>query len=55
MKNGKQHYGLFCLCLLPRKGHRQSSSDSPLRIAEFVNSVPQLVSVSDCRNLVSKG
>lgn len=28
-------------CLPPRKGHRRSSSDSPLGIAEFVNSVPQ--------------
>lgn len=47
-------------CLPPRKGHRRSSSDSPLGISEFVNSVPQLVtsqlvSVSDRRNLVSGG
>lgn len=41
------------LCLPPRKGHRRSSSDSPLGISEFVNSVPQ--SVGDRRNLVSGG
>lgn len=40
-------------CLPPRKGHRRSSSDSPLGISEFVNSVPQLM--SDPRNLVNGG
>lgn len=29
-------------CLPPRKGHRRSSSDSPLGISDFIKSVPQL-------------
>ncbi|XP_027330519.1 uncharacterized protein LOC113846437 isoform X2 [Abrus precatorius] len=29
--------------LPPRKGHRRSSSDSPLGISEFIQSIPQLV------------
>ncbi|CAK8569787.1 unnamed protein product [Lathyrus sativus] len=40
-------------CLPPRKGHRRSSSDTPLGISEFVNSGPQ--SGSDRQNLVSGG
>ncbi|KAH1214648.1 Transcription factor VIP1 [Glycine max] len=44
--------------LPPRKGHRRSSSDSPLGIADFIQSVPQSVSSktwSDRENLASRG
>ncbi|KAJ1398036.1 Basic-leucine zipper domain [Sesbania bispinosa] len=45
-------------CLPPRKGHRRSSSDSPLGISDFIQSVPQLVPPavwSDRPNSASRG
>ncbi|KAL2318833.1 hypothetical protein Fmac_032709 [Flemingia macrophylla] len=44
--------------LPPRKGHRRSSSDSPLGISDFIQSVPQLVpsrAWNDRDNLASRG
>lgn len=45
-------------CLPPRKGHRRSSSDSPLGISDYVQSVPQFFPPgiwSDHRNSASRG
>ncbi|OIW12023.1 hypothetical protein TanjilG_16134 [Lupinus angustifolius] len=44
--------------LPPRKGHRRSSSDSPLGISDYIQSIPQFVSSTawnDRNNLVSRG
>ncbi|KAJ1418765.1 hypothetical protein SESBI_15702 [Sesbania bispinosa] len=45
-------------CLPPRKGHRRSSSDSPLGTSDFIHFVPQLVppgAWSDCPNSTFRG
>ncbi|KAG4914799.1 hypothetical protein JHK87_052356 [Glycine soja] len=44
--------------LPPHKGHRRCSSESPIGITDFIQSVPESVSSktwSDCQNLASRG